>query len=288
MTHGVRPVVPVLLFATACANGNTTPAAQDASAPPTAHSLLVRELKLRREVLLALVRVYTAATWVAKVLGSSGLALMAASRAQYCADELAAPQWRGYTAWLRGVTTGALNRDRQYQRAVAMADELSSAVDDREVAQAVGQLHLSAALAAAAQADRDRASLHLDTAGSIADRLGAPVNDFAKVWFGKTNVGIWRVTIGLELDEGLKVAQAARGRDVEAIPSPARRAVFYLSVGRGLIGERQKAPRDSGLRLPLKAEKLAPQHIRGDVFAREAMSSLLRHHEPLRTHPFCP
>jgi hypothetical protein len=199
---------------------------------------------------------------------------MAAKAAQRCAEELQSPQWRGYTTWLRGVTTGSLSRSQQYRRAVAMADDLRPSLDDPEVIQAYGQLHLSAALAAAAQVDRDTAMTHLDEAAAIADRLDVEVGTFAKVWFGRTNVGIWRTTIGLELGDGATVAEVARDLRVEGIPSPARRAVFYANVGRSLLPE--AATRDTGLKLLLRAETLAPQHIRHDVFLREAIGDQLR------------
>lgn len=238
------------------------------------HALYLRDPQHRPDVLLALTRCYSSATWVAKLLGSDGLTLMAAMRAQQCADELGSPQWSGYTTWLRGVTTGSLNRQRQYERAVAKADALVSGLDDPEVVQAYGQLHLSAALAAAAQADRDTAMTHLGEANAVADRLDVEVGGFAQVWFGKTNVGIWRTTLGLEFGDGAKVAEDARSVQIETIPSPARRAVFFANVGRALLSEKKSTA--SGLGLVLKAEQLAPQHIRGDVFLREAVADLLR------------
>lgn len=241
------------------------------------HALYVREPGLRAVVLLGLLRCYSSATWVARLLRSDGLTLMAAMRVRQCADDLAVPAWKGYAAWLRGVTTGSLNRARQYQRAVAMADTLTSHLDDIDVAQAYGQLQLSAALAAAAQADRDTAMTHLAEADAIADRADLDVGQFAQVWFGRINVGIWRATIGMELGDGAKVAETARGVPVEKIPSPARQAVFYSTVGRGLISEKRTA--EAGLRLLLRAEHLAPQHVRGDVFVREAVAAMLRRAE---------
>lgn len=241
------------------------------------HALYVREPALRAEVLLGLLRCYSSATWVAKLLRSDGLTLMAAMRAQQCADDLASPAWQGYTTWLRGVTTGSLNRNRQYRRAISMADTLTPHLDHLDVAQAYGQLHLSAALAAAAQADRDTAMTHLAEAEAIADRADLDVGQFAQVWFGRFNVRIWRATIGMELGDGPKVAEAARGVPVESIPSPARQAVFYSTVGRGLIAEKRSV--ETGLRLLLRAEHLAPQHVRGDVFVREAVAGMLRRSE---------
>jgi transcriptional regulator with XRE-family HTH domain len=238
------------------------------------HALYVRCPQERPGVLEGLVRVYSSAVWVARLLGDDGLTLMAAKVAQRCADELERPEWRGYTTWLRGVTTGSLNRDRQYGRAVVMADTLVPYLDSPDVVQAYGQLHLSAALAAAAERDRDTAMTHLDEAGAIADRLDGEVGTFAKIWFGRTNVGIWRVTVGVELGEGARVVEVARNVNIDAIPSPARQSVFYANLGRALLADQRT--RDKGLGILLRAESLAPQHIRGDLFVREAVASELR------------
>src|SRR3712207_8285188 len=54
----------------------------------------------------------------------------------------------------------------------------------------------SAALSAAAQSDRDTATTHLNEAGEVAGRIDTEVGTFARAWFGRTNVGIWRVSIG--------------------------------------------------------------------------------------------
>ncbi|TCO57102.1 helix-turn-helix domain-containing protein [Actinocrispum wychmicini] len=238
------------------------------------HTLYVRDPVHRREILLALVRCYSSAVWMAKLGRQDGLTLMAAMAAQRCSEELGSPQWRGYTTWLRGVTTGSLNRAKQYQRATAMADELAPGLNNPEITQAYGQLHLSAALAAAAQADRDTAATHLDEAAAVADRLDHEVGTFAQVWFGRTNVRIWRVTIGVELGDGPALAEIARDVHVDAIPSPARQAVFHATYGRALLAESRT--RDEGLAEILRAEHLAPQHIRGDVFVRESVADELR------------
>jgi hypothetical protein len=109
---------------------------------------------------------------------------------------------------------------------------------------------------------------------SVADRQEAEVGTFAKLWFGRSNVGVWRVSIGLELGEGAKVVETARGVHVKSIPSQSRQSEFYADVGRALLME--KRSRGEGLKLLLRAEKLAPQRIHADIFVREAVSDLLR------------
>lgn len=239
------------------------------------HTTYVRNPTLRSSVLPHLIMCYRAAGSVTERLSgnSDGYTLLAAKSAQQCAGELGSPQWRGLTTWMRA-HSGVPNRERSYQRVVRAADELVPDLDNAEVTQAYGMLHLSAALAAAAQSDRDTATTHLDEATAIADRLEDEVGTFGMAWFGRANVGIWRVAIGVELGDGARVAEAATGVRVDAIPSPGRQAEFFADLGRALLGE--KPTQERGLGLLLRAEKLAPQRIRNDVFVREAVGDAIR------------
>jgi transcriptional regulator with XRE-family HTH domain len=239
------------------------------------HTTYVRNPEQRSNVLQSLIMCYRAAGSVTERFGgsSNGFTLMAAKAAQHCANELESPQWRGITTWMRA-HSGSPNRAHQYQRVVRAADELLPALDDAEVVQAYGMLHLSAALSAAAQSDRDTATTHLNEASEVAGRIDTEVGTFARAWFGRTNVGIWRVSIGVELGDGISVAEVARSIRVEAIPSTSRQAEFYADFGRSLLAE--KSTRDNGLALLLRAENLAPQRIRNDVFVREAVGDALR------------
>ncbi|MGH3720152.1 MAG: hypothetical protein ACRDRI_15175 [Pseudonocardiaceae bacterium] len=47
-----------------------------------------------------------------------------------------------------------------------------------------------------------------------------------------------------------------------------------MSVGRALVAERKT--REEGLRVLLRAERLAPQLVRNDLFVQEAVGDLLR------------
>lgn len=239
------------------------------------HTTYVQNPKQRSNVLQSLVMCYRAAGSVTERLSgnSDGYTLMAAKLAQQCANELGSPAWRGIATWIRA-HSGVPNRVRQYQRVVCAADELVPVLDDGDASQAYGMLHLSAAMAAAAQSDRGTATTHLDEAAAVADRLDEEVGTFGKAWFGRTNVGIWRVSIGVELGDGASVAEVARAIRVERIPSPSRQANYFADLGRALLSE--KPTREKGLGLLLRAERLAPQLIRNDVFVREAVGDALR------------
>jgi hypothetical protein len=84
---------------------------------------------------------------------------------------------------------------------------------------------------------------------------------------------LWRVSLATELGEGGKVAELARGGHPEAIPLKPWQATFYADLGRALVAERQT--RDKGLQAMVKAEHIAPQLVRNNVFVREAVANLL-------------
>ncbi|RJQ74186.1 XRE family transcriptional regulator [Pseudonocardiaceae bacterium YIM PH 21723] len=238
------------------------------------HGAYVRYPQHRREVLLGLIHAYSSTAWLTKRFGRGGTPTLAARLAQKAAQRLELPQWLGYAAWLRCDAAGGLSRKTQYKRAVETADQLSGTMNDPEVVQSAGMLHLSAALAAASLENHDDAQVHLSEASELASRMDSPVGTFAHMWFGTANVGVWTTSIHTEWGEGGKVAEIAAAVPIEAIPSPSRKAEFFADWGRSLMTER--ATSEKGLKLLLQAEELAPQRIRRDVFVREAVSDSLR------------
>ncbi|MGY2117121.1 helix-turn-helix domain-containing protein [Nocardia gipuzkoensis] len=238
------------------------------------HAAYVRNPELRLPTLIGLITCYDAMAWATKRLAGRGLPLLAAKAVRQCAEELESPAWMGFGVWLRGSVAGELSRSQQYDRSVAMADRLSSYLGDSDVLQVYGMLHLNAALAAAIQTDRETAETHLDEAAAVARRMDRPVGGFGGFFFGSINVDIWRSSIGLELGDGARAVESAADVPVEAIPSSVRQANYYAEAGRALLIERKY--RDRGLALLLRAEKLAPQRVRGDFFVREAVADQLR------------
>ena len=191
-----------------------------------------------------------------------------------CTEVLEDPVWLGYAAYLRSEATGHLDRAAHYHRCVAAAQALTSQLDDLDAVQACGMLHLSAALAAATQADHDTTATHLQEASALADRMDTEVGTWANLWFGPTNVGIWRLSLAVELGEYGQAVQAAKAVHPELVPSTARQAVFWAELGRALIAE--KRTQQEGLHLLRRAEQLSPQRIRHDIFVRETVADLLR------------
>ena len=57
------------------------------------------------------------------------------------------------------------------------------------------------------------------------------------------------------------------------VPSAARQGMYWADLGRALVTERRT--REQGVQALVKAERIAPQRIRNNVFVRESVSDLL-------------
>ncbi|ASR39934.1 transcriptional regulator (plasmid) [Prauserella marina] len=222
-----------------------------------------------REALAPLITAYHVAGSISSRLRLAGMPSLAVDRMDEAAQKLDDPVWQGVADWGRAHFLSATNRPRQQELAIKAADTAPP-----ERMETRGMAHLTAALAAAAQGNRDDADSHLSEASDIADHLGHDLSPWPAgvMQFGKTNVAIFKVSIGTEMGLGGKVAEFASQVRPETI-SRGRQASFYADLGRGLLAERKT--RDQGIRAIARAQELAPQQIRKNVFARDAIRSLL-------------
>nr|WP_133848647.1 helix-turn-helix transcriptional regulator [Labedaea rhizosphaerae] len=273
-----RPLPEVLarLNSFHAARNSGTTAAGDYTAQIDTLAPLIRDLLVaavdpdaRREALPPLLTAYHVAGSIAARLRIPGMPSLAADRMRQVAGELDDPVWMAVADWGRAHFLSATNRARQYELAVAVADRMQAGR-----AETRGMAHLTAALAAAAQNDADTAQTHLAAAREFAGRLDAEVSPWPSgiMQFGRTNVGIFSVAIGVELGQGPRVAEVASTVHVDTI-SRGRQASFWIDYGRGLLAERKT--REKGLAALVRAEQLAPHQLRTNVFAREAVSHLL-------------
>ncbi|WP_154676096.1 helix-turn-helix domain-containing protein [Amycolatopsis benzoatilytica] len=222
-----------------------------------------------REALAPLLTAYHVAGSISARLRLPGMPSMAAERMQQVADDLDDPVWQAVARWGRAHFISSTSRPRQYELAVKVAD---AAPPDRPETR--GMANLTAALAAAAQGDGDTALTHLSEAARIAEEIGPDTSPWPSgiMQFGRTNAGIFRVSIGVELGEGARIAEVARKVRPGTI-STGRQASFWTDLGRALMTERSH--REQGLAALLKAETLAPHQLYRDVFVREAVMSQL-------------
>ena len=131
-------------------------------------------------------------------------------------------------------------------------------------------LLLSAAFSLYAQGQTDRAFERLDEAARLAEQTG-DTSTF-ELFFGPTNIGIWRVSMETDGGEPGKALEIARGINPTLIDSPSRQTSFYLDTGRALARLRQDA---EAVRMLLTAERLAPQRVRSDPLVAETARALL-------------
>lgn len=234
------------------------------------HATYVRDPDHRREALIGLIHAYRSAAGVCKFLGVRGLPLLAARLVQTCAEELATPAWLGFASFVRGFAGAGTH---VYGLSVRAAERLqgSSALSELQVA---GALQLNAALASAAAGNGQQARDHLAEAVDLVRHVPEQRENFGYLHIGPEHVGEWQVSLATELGEGPKVAEYARVVDPDAIPGKARHAAFLADVGRSLAME--KASRDRGIQNLVRAERIAPQLIRNNVFVRETVGGLLR------------
>ncbi|MGH3999232.1 MAG: helix-turn-helix domain-containing protein, partial [Pseudonocardiaceae bacterium] len=239
------------------------------------HTLNVTDPQHRVDVCEALMGCYHTAGVLLKNLGICGLPSLAAFRAQQVAEKLDDPAWLGLAAWLRAQTMAGKGRQRALAMSMQGAHELEPHLDDPRAAQVYGMLHLNAALATAAMRRTDDCADHLNEAAAMAGRVNCGTGrGFANLYFGPDNVGIWRLSIAVELGETGRAREIARLVDPSRVPSALRQADFWADLGRGMA--QQRATRDAAVGTLLRAETIAPQHIRSNPFVRETIADLLR------------
>ena len=194
-----------------------------------------------------------------------------AERGWHAAQLLGDPVMLGLAGWT--VTQAALACG-QYRRAATFAersfDALSPHVAARRAAETMGQLLMCSAFAHYALGDVDVAASRVDDASRLA--AGTGDTDTFGLYFGPTNIGIWRVGMETEGGNHGRALEIAHGIDPSAVGSPTRQVSFFLDTGRALARLRRD---EAALRQLLTAERVAPQRVRTDPLVAETARSLL-------------
>jgi hypothetical protein len=229
----------------------------------------------RRLALETLVDACICASMAAKALRYLDLACLAATRAEEAAALLDDPVQKGKAdfQWLMTMPRAG-SWDRTLTAAERAACSLEPKVGDGVGLQVLGQVTLVAALAAASVQRADAAADWLGEAEAIARRVP---DEPALNWmaFSATNVGIWRVAIGVERGEGggAMLDLAAKVNLTRLERRSTRRAALFVDVGRGLA--RDPKMRAEAVQWLRQAEETAPQKIRNSSAARETVAFLL-------------
>lgn len=227
-----------------------------------------------RLALHAMVEACVYAALRAKDLGYPDLAHVGATRATEAADLLDDPIALGKAAYVR-LQTMPRAWDRTYQLAERAVGALQPHVgDDSPGIPVLGQLTLTAALAATVVQDNAAATDWLAEANNLATRVP---DEPSQTWhsFSATNVGVWRVTVAVEQGQGGHgiMELADRVHEDKLTTRTSRLAAFRCDVGRGLARD----PRTMGtaVRWLRRAEDIAPQRIRNSAAARDTVAYLL-------------
>ncbi|WP_280193225.1 helix-turn-helix domain-containing protein [Nocardia farcinica] len=216
---------------------------------------------------------------IASALRARGYHALAWTAAQEC--ERAAAQVDGVAA----VATAAFSKGQimlarpgalpaALDTTIGTAEQIAGAVRTVGEVETYGMLHLHGSMVAATLGGDPEP--HLAEAAAQADRLAAarPSTSLARNdSFGPANVTLWRMSAALERREPGRVLALAPRLSPADLPNQGRRAQYFVEIGRAHA--MQKHYRDSLYAL-LRAEHLAPQHVRTMVHVRELVGHMMR------------
>jgi len=206
-----------------------------------------------------------------KETGHLDLAWIAALHAREAAESLDDPVWLAAAEFGRAhalVPTGAARAALAYASAGA---DLASTAAGPDATGAHGALQLAAAYAAAIAGMTEEATDRIAAAEQLAgsDTGRAFTRGFA---FGMPNVGLHRMQVAIESGQPQQVLAAARAMPGEALPTPERRATYWVDLGRAHAMMRRD---EDSLRMFRRAEQIAAARVRLHPMAREAVAGML-------------
>jgi transcriptional regulator with XRE-family HTH domain len=217
---------------------------------------------------------------VATTYGYLHLAQQAARRAHDAATLAESPELIAFAMFARTPSiarNGGRGRGaRLLDRAIDEAQPLTAMHDDATTgAEMFGLLHLMRAHLAARDKDPSRAHEHLAEAARVATLTGE-CNGFRQ-HFGPSNVRVWEVAIGAELEEGPGVAERVEAAriDLDALDSNDRTAALHFDLAR-VYAQGGGARDPDAIRHLDTADRIAPQRIRLDPIARGLVAELSR------------
>ena len=212
------------------------------------------------------------ASSVLRNLGHPADAWLAGERCQEAADASGDPVLRGYAAYARASAATACG---SFQRGLTLAErameELRGARARSGGIEIFGSLHLVCALASHGRKRLDDSRSWSAEAAKLARRTGETTA--MGLFFGPTNVDIWRISIEVEDGDPLRAAGIARRTTAAAIPAGVRQVFYYADTARALtlLGGHDR----EAIRFLLTAERIAPQHVHTSAEIWTATRALL-------------
>ncbi|MGH3885573.1 MAG: helix-turn-helix domain-containing protein [Pseudonocardiaceae bacterium] len=238
------------------------------------------DTETRRMALATLVEACRVAFATAKNVGQPTIAMLAGRRGYDAAWRLGDPALIGFAAWYRSIALMRQGeRDRATQLLTRSIDMLAGQADPTEsdpaAAEAYGLLHLCSALNSARAHRVADARDHLAEAETIACLTGE--RNTMRLHFGPTNVAVWSIAVGAELEDGPAVYDrvTAHPINVDALGSANRVATLHFDFARAL--SQAQGTRDAeAIRHLDRADRIAPVLIRNDPVARSVLADLDR------------
>jgi transcriptional regulator with XRE-family HTH domain len=226
----------------------------------------------RRSALRQLCEISFIASSVLRNLGHPAEAWLGAERCRAAAEAAEDPVLLGYAAMARATAAAACGSfTRSGTLAERAVDALRPHVSAPGGIEVLGSLQLVCAYATRGAKRLEDSRSWAGEAAELAGRTGETTT--MGLFFGPTNVGIWR--IGIEVDGGdpAMAAQIARSTNPAAIPGSFRQVFYYADAARAYARLRGR-DRDA-IRYLLTAERIAPQHVHSSAYAQETTRALL-------------
>ncbi|MEU8821691.1 helix-turn-helix transcriptional regulator [Actinoplanes sp. NPDC048796] len=221
--------------------------------------------------LALLCTVASTASSVLRVLELPADAWLAAERCREAADACGDPVLRGYAAYTRAsAATVAGSWQRGLTLAERAAGELRGHLARPGAAAVLGCLHLVCALASQGGKRLDESRAWSAEAAELARRTGETTT--LGLYFGPTNVGLWRISIEGEDGDPGHALEIARQVRPAALPIGLRQVYYYADTARALAALRKDR---EAIRLLLTAERIAPQHVHRSAEVFQTVQELL-------------
>ncbi|MEA2618473.1 MAG: hypothetical protein QOE72_4256 [Chloroflexota bacterium] len=224
----------------------------------------------------ALATIYGSASWLCEQVGEIELAAVAVALATRVAEEAESPTLEGTIAGRRSLVLLRMGEETQaLDVAAAAAHEIENAPRTASADEIAvhGSLLVTSAYIAARTGDAPSAWKLLAEAEHDAHRYGLD-RTYVLTAFGLGNVLLHGIAVALELGDPRAATRRAEGLDPSRLPAEMNhlRATYWIDVARARTSMRRG---DDALDALLRAEQIAPELARHDVFARDIVRELV-------------
>jgi transcriptional regulator with XRE-family HTH domain len=226
----------------------------------------------RPEALRVLCEAAFHASGVVRNLGHPAEAWPAAERSREAAEAVDDPVLMAFAAYARA---GAASACGSFQRSLTLA---SSAIDRLQphlaadgALETLGILQLICADAGRGLKRLDDSRAWSSEAAALATRTGE--SDAMGLFFGPTNVNIWRIAIEVDGGEPGRAVEIMGGTNPAVIDAGCRQVFYYADAARAYA--QLKGKEREAVRFLLTAERIAPQHLHASRLAQETTRALL-------------